>query len=350
MTGYMEFLIWIGGMIAASVVIDRLAPMLPEGRIRDRLKNAGAVVLFGYVLMLLTVLMIADYYLGYSLGDDARMVQVDLLLRRNAAAVPALADQRHRDVRDRGVRLQAAGAEGGTQWSRKMFRQMPLTASFGSDDPVYAIRPSLLILSRRTDRPISLIRLTLPGGDPDLGGDPNHLLGTDQIGRDILSRLIYGAQNTVGIAFATTCLAFFIGTTFGFLAATLGGWFDQLVSRFVDMLMAIPQLIFALLLMTIATAWAGSGAITADIYMVVIIAVLDLTACSVFRAVGMNIVVMDFFRRPNCAVKILPIWSLRKFCPTPMRPCFPSSAAVLFCLPDNCRTFLPRDWYPAAIG
>ena len=69
MTGYMEFLIWIGGMIAASVVIDRLAPMLPEGRIRDRLKNAGAVVLFGYVLMLLTVLMIADYYLGYSLGE-----------------------------------------------------------------------------------------------------------------------------------------------------------------------------------------------------------------------------------------------------------------------------------------
>ena len=69
MSGYMEFLIWIGGMIATSVIIDRLAPMLPEGRLRDRLKNAGAVVLFGYVLMMLTMLMIADYYLGYRLGD-----------------------------------------------------------------------------------------------------------------------------------------------------------------------------------------------------------------------------------------------------------------------------------------
>ncbi len=50
----------------------------------------------------------------------------------------------------------------------------------------------------------------------------------------------------------TTLLAFFLGGTFGFLAATLGGWLDQLLSRAVDVLMAIPSLIFALLLMTIA--------------------------------------------------------------------------------------------------
>ena len=88
------------------------------------------------------------------------------------------------------------------------------------------------------------------GGDPALGGNPDYPLGTDQIGRDILSRLIYGAQNTVGIAFVTTLLAFFIGGTLGFLAATFGGWLDQLLSRMVDVLMAIPSLIFALLLMT----------------------------------------------------------------------------------------------------
>ena len=175
------------------------------------------------------------------------------------------------------------GRKVGTQWSRKMFRQMPLTASFGLlMILIYAILSIFADFIAPYGQADIFDKVNLlPGGDPDLGGDPNHLLGTDQIGRDILSRLIYGAQNTVGIAFATTCLAFFIGTTFGFLAATLGGWFDQLVSRFVDMLMAIPQLIFALLLMTIATAWAGSERSLLTVYMVVIIAVLDSTR--VFR-------------------------------------------------------------------
>ena len=62
----------------------------------------------------------------------------------------------------------------------------------------------------------------IPGGDPAMGGNPDFPFGTDQIGRDILSRLIYGAQNTVGIAFATTLLAFFIGGSLGFLAAVVG--------------------------------------------------------------------------------------------------------------------------------
>ncbi|MBC6443104.1 MAG: ABC transporter permease [Rhodobacteraceae bacterium] len=135
----------------------------------------------------------------------------------------------------------------------------------------------------------------LPGGNAATGGDPAHLLGTDQIGRDILSRLIYGARNTVGIAFITTCLAFLIGGTFGFLAATLGGWTDQVCSRIVDALMAIPQLIFALLLMTIATAWAGSNGALITLYMILIIAVLDSTRVyRLSRAVGLNIVVMDY--------------------------------------------------------
>ena len=117
----------------------------------------------------------------------------------------------------------------------------------------------------------------MPGGDEATGGDPRFPLGTDQLGRDLLSRLIYGAQNTVGIAFITTLLAFFIGVSVGFLAATLGGWIDQVASRTVDALMAIPQLIFALLLMTIATAWAGTDKGLITIYMIFIIAVLDST-------------------------------------------------------------------------
>jgi len=135
----------------------------------------------------------------------------------------------------------------------------------------------------------------VPGGDPAVNGDPDFPLGTDQIGRDILSRLIYGAQNTVGIAFATTCLAFFLGGTFGFLAAALGGWLDNILSRIVDVLMAIPALIFALLLMTIATVWAPQLGIPLTLFMVVIIAVIDSTRVfRLARAVGQNIVVMDY--------------------------------------------------------
>ena len=78
--------------------------------------------------------------------------------------------------------------------------------------------------------------------------DEVHIFGTDRLGRDILSRLIYGARNTMGIAILTTLLAFLIGGGLGLLSAILRGWVDQLLARFVDVLMAIPSLIFALML------------------------------------------------------------------------------------------------------
>ena len=113
------------------------------------------------------------------------------------------------------------------------------------------------------------------------------LLGTDNLGRDWLTRLIYGARNTIGIAFVTTCLAFFIGAIAGFVAAALGGWVDQILGRVVDVLMAIPSLIFALLILTIV----GTSIPT----LIVVIAVLDSTRVfRLSRAVGMNIVVMDY--------------------------------------------------------
>ena len=113
------------------------------------------------------------------------------------------------------------------------------------------------------------------------------LLGTDNLGRDMFTRLVYGARNTIGIAFLATCLAFSIGAFGGFLAAALGGWIDMILGRAVDVLMAIPSLIFALLLLTIFG--------TSIPVLIVIIAVLDSTRVfRLARAVGMNIVVMDF--------------------------------------------------------
>ncbi|CUK09090.1 Dipeptide transport system permease protein DppC [Shimia thalassica] len=189
------------------------------------------------------------------------------------------------------------GRNVGSAGTRKLFRSMPLTASFGIlTIIIYAIVAIFAgAIAPYGQEEILGAANVVPGGNPAMGGNPDYPLGTDQIGRDILSRLIYGAQNTVGIAFATTVLAFLIGATLGFLAATLGGWLDQLLSRAVDVLMAIPSLIFALLLMTIASAWAGSEKGLLTFYMVVIIAVIDSTRVfRLARAVGLNIVVMDY--------------------------------------------------------
>ena len=113
------------------------------------------------------------------------------------------------------------------------------------------------------------------------------LFGTDQLGRDVLSRLIYGARNTVGIAFATTLLAFLIGGSLGITAAISMGWVDNLISRAVDVLMAIPSLIFALILISMFGATA--------INLILIIAVLDATRVfRISRAVSLNVVVMDY--------------------------------------------------------
>jgi peptide/nickel transport system permease protein len=114
-----------------------------------------------------------------------------------------------------------------------------------------------------------------------------HLLGTDNLGRDMLSRMIFGARNTLGIAFAATIVAFMIGTALGFAAATLQGYVDQGISRIVDVLMSIPKLIFSLMLLTIF----GNSLTN----LVLIIAVLDSTRVyRLARAVAYGIVTMDY--------------------------------------------------------
>jgi peptide/nickel transport system permease protein len=114
-----------------------------------------------------------------------------------------------------------------------------------------------------------------------------HWFGTDQLGRDMFTRLLYGARNTIGIALATTLLAFAIGGGLGIIASIFRGWVDQLLSRAVDTLMAIPQLIFALILLTIV----GSSVPN----LIMIIALLDSTRVfRISRSVAMNVVVMDY--------------------------------------------------------
>ena len=78
-----------------------------------------------------------------------------------------------------------------------------------------------------------------------------HIFGTDQIGRDIFSRIIYAARNTIGICLLATFIALGIGTVLGIIAALDRKYLDQLLSRIVDTLMAIPVMIFTFILLSV---------------------------------------------------------------------------------------------------
>jgi len=114
-----------------------------------------------------------------------------------------------------------------------------------------------------------------------------HLLGTDTIGRDLLSRMIWGGQTTIFVASAGTVLSFSLGATLGFVAAVRGGWVDQLLSRTIDLMMSIPALISALVILSVMP-------VTLPV-LIVVMGVLD--SSRVFRlsrAVAADIAVMDY--------------------------------------------------------
>ena len=181
---------------------------------------------------------------------------------------------------------------------RRLLRTAPPTAWFG------LIVILLYILAALLAPAISPYGETEVVGEQYAPWSEEFVLGTDNVGRDMLTRLIYGARNTVGIALLTTVLTFLLGSFLGLLASTLGGWVDQILSRIVDVVMAIPQLIFALLLLTIVG--------TSVMNMVLVIAVLDATR--VFRlawAVAMNIVVMDYVEVAKLRGEGL-LWVIRK--------------------------------------
>ena len=114
-----------------------------------------------------------------------------------------------------------------------------------------------------------------------------HLLGTDQLGRDFLSRLIYGARNSISIALVTTIISFVIGCLLGIVAALVGGIVDQVISRLVDALMSVPDLIFTLMILSIF----GSSVVN----LILIIAVLTSTRFfRIARAAALNVASLDF--------------------------------------------------------
>jgi peptide/nickel transport system permease protein len=114
-----------------------------------------------------------------------------------------------------------------------------------------------------------------------------HWLGTDTIGRDMLSRMIWGGQTTILVATAATLLSFTTGAILGFTAAVSGGWVDQVLSRSVDLIMSIPSLISALVILSVLPS-----SITT---LVLVMGFLDSTRVfRLSRAVAVDITVMDY--------------------------------------------------------
>jgi len=132
-----------------------------------------------------------------------------------------------------------------------------------------------------------------PYGQAELVGDVwappsgQFWLGLDSLGRDMFSRLLYGARTTISIALLITICSFAIGIIAGFAAAILGGWIDTALSRFVDAMMAIPTLIFGLIILSVLG--------TSIPVLIGTIAILDSTRVfRLSRAVGLNITVLDY--------------------------------------------------------
>jgi len=132
-----------------------------------------------------------------------------------------------------------------------------------------------------------------PFGMADIVGDvwepasSEHWLGTDNIGRDLLTRMIYGGQTTIFIATAATAISFTTGAVLGFLAAVLGGWADQALSRLVDLVMSIPSLILALVILSVTP-------VTVPV-LILVMGFLDSTRVfRLARAVAVDINVMDY--------------------------------------------------------
>ncbi len=124
-------------------------------------------------------------------------------------------------------------------------------------------------------------------GDAWADPTPQYVLGLDDLGRDLFSRLIYGARMSIGLAFVVTCLSFAIGIVTGFAGAVLRGWVDMLLSRIVDLLLSMPTLIFAFIVLSVLG--------TALPVLIVTIAILDSTKVfRLARALAMNIAALEY--------------------------------------------------------
>jgi peptide/nickel transport system permease protein len=152
------------------------------------------------------------------------------------------------------------------------------------------------------------------------GADPNFILGTDDLGRDVLSRLIYGTRIALTVAFAASALAALLGTALGLFAGYFGKLTDSVISRLVEIWMAFPPVLLSILIVAVMGAGVGS--------VIAAIAIIDWTRFArVVRAETMAQATADYvtaarmigfprltilFREilPNVAPLLIALWTL----------------------------------------
>ncbi|ESY74380.1 ABC transporter permease [Mesorhizobium sp. M0051] len=126
------------------------------------------------------------------------------------------------------------------------------------------------------------------------GAEPGYWLGTDSLGRDLLSRLIFGGRIAFIVAFAAAIAACLVGSMLGLVAGYFGGWADLVISRIVDVWMAFPPVLFAILLVAVL----GTGLSS----VILAIAIIDWTRfCRVIRAETMGQSRMDYVENARIA-------------------------------------------------
>lgn len=141
----------------------------------------------------------------------------------------------------------------------------------------------------------------------------NTLLGTDTLGRDILSRLLHGARLTVGVALAATVLGFLIGMAAGFSAAEIKGRYDDFMLWLADMMLSFPPLLLALI---VITSLSSSLPV-----LVCTIAVLHASRVArVSRAVAMNVAALEFVEVARARGESLVSILVREIWPSTIRP------------------------------
>mgnify|MGYP006090379363 FL=1 len=119
------------------------------------------------------------------------------------------------------------------------------------------------------------------------GTQPGFWLGTDSLGRDVLSRILYGARLTLIVAFFAGIITCIVGATLGLIAGYYRGWADRIISRFVDIWMAFPPVLFAILLIAVL----GPGLFS----IIIAIIIIDWTRFArVIRAEAMSQGAMDY--------------------------------------------------------
>ena len=148
-----------------------------------------------------------------------------------------------------------------------------------------------------------------------------HWLGTDELGRDVLSRVLYGARITVQIQLAAVGLALAVGAALGLLAGYVGRWVDQLIMRLMDILMAFPGIFLALAIIAALGTGLGNVIIAAGIFLVPqfarvvrasVLTLKDMEFVQAARALGQRDLAIVFrYLLPNSLAPIIVQTSLR---------------------------------------